>query len=134
MRNCWLITVLLISLMLVGCRPMQMAGGSSSRAGERETTSRQVDSVFIHVTDSVFIREKGDSVFVIKYRTVYRDRWRDRTDTLRVCDSVYVEEPVLVAKPLSGWQHFQLWTGRIALIVLLALCARRVLKRYLKPF
>lgn len=110
---------------------MQVVGGSSSRASERETVIRQVDSVFVHVTDSVFIREKGDTVFVAKWRTVYRDRWRDRTDTLRVCDSVYVAEPVLVAKPLSGWQNFQLWAGRLALIALLALCAWRVLKRYL---
>ncbi len=129
-----MLTALLISLLMAGCRPMQMVGGSSSHVGERETVSRQVDSVYLYVTDSVIIREKGDTVFVVKYRTEYRDRWRDRTDTLRVCDSVYVEEPVLVAKPLSGWQHFQLWAGRIALIVLLALCAWRVLKRYLKPF
>lgn len=134
MRGFWLTTVLLFSLLLVGCRPTQVVGGSGSQTSERETVSRQVDSVLVHVTDSVIIREKGDTVYVAKWRTVYRDRWRDRMDTLRMCDSVYVETPVLVAKPLSGWQNFQLWAGRIALVVLIVLCAWRVLKRYFKPF
>ena len=129
-----MITALLFSLTLGGCRPMQVVGGSTSHVSERETVSRQVDSVLVHVTDSVIIREKGDTVFVAKWRTVYRDRWHDRTDTLVIRDSVGVETPVLVAKPLSGWQNFQLWAGRIALTVLLVLCAWRAPKRCLKPF
>ena len=132
MKNFWTLTVLLISLLLVGCRPMQMVGGSTSQVSERETTSRQRDSVFIYRVDSVIIRLAGDTVFQDRWHTVYRDCWHDRTDTVVIHDSVGVETPVLVEKPLSGWVNFQLWAGRLALIALLALVAWKGLKLYLK--
>lgn len=132
MKNCWMPTVLLISLLFVGCRPMQMVGGSTSQVSERETASRQTDNVFIYVYDSVTIRENGDTVWQDRWHTEYRDRWHERTDTVTIRDSIGVEKPVLVEKPLSGWMNFQLWAGRLALIALLALVAWKVLKLYLK--
>ena len=64
------------------------------------------------VRDSVWIKEKvkGDTVFVekVRDRLVYRDRWREKTDTLMVRDSVKVETVKEVAKPLNGWQRFRL--------------------------
>lgn len=132
MKNFWTLTVLLISLLLVGCRPMQVVGGSSSQVSERETASRQVDSVLIYVHDSVTLFKAGDTVWRDRYHTEYRDRWHDRTDTVVIRDSVGVDTPVLVEKPLSGWVNFQLWAGRLALIALLALVAWKALKLYLK--
>lgn len=132
MKNCWMPTVLLISLLLVGCRQMQMVGGSTSQVSERETASKQVDSVFCYVRDSVIIFKAGDTVWRDRYHTEFRDRWHDRTDTVVIRDSVGVETPVLVEKPLSGWVNFQLWAGRLALIALLALVAWKALKLYLK--
>ena len=64
------------------------------------------------VRDSVWIKEKvkGDTVFVekVRDRLVYRDRWREKTDTLMVRDSVKVETVKEVEKPLNGWQRFRL--------------------------
>ena len=111
---------------------MQVVGGSTSQVSERETASRQRDSVFIYRADSVIIRLAGDTVFQDRWHTVYRDRWHDRTDTVVLRDSVAVDTPVLVEKPLSGWVNFQLWAGRLVLIALLALVAWKGLKLYLK--
>lgn len=134
MKNYWLITVLLISLLLSGCKPAQVVGGSTDQSHENNHIVRQTDSVFIYKTDSVVIREKGDTVFFCKWRIEYRDRWRDRTDTLIVRDSIAKETPVMVYKTMSGWQTFQLWCGRILLIIVLGGLLFKAFKRYLKPF
>ena len=66
----------------------------------------QHDSVFIH--DSVAVRNQGDSiVFVDRYHTVYKDRWRDRVriDSFIQRDTVTVTKEV--EKPPSKWERFK---------------------------
>lgn len=128
-----MLTALLISL-LIGCKPVQVVGGSTVKAAETVSASRQTDTVVIYERDSVYVREKGDTVYVAHWRTRYRDRWRERTDTLVVRDSIAIETPVVVAKPLSGWQNFQVWCGRLLLGLLAAWGVSRLIKRYFKPF
>ena len=83
------------------------------------------DSVRFYDRDSIYIREKGDTV----YQYVEKWRWRDRVrvDTFyrtRV-DSVAVEHTkiVEVEKPLSWWRKWQIgafwWLcGAVALLLL----------------
>ena len=83
------------------------------------------DSVRFYDWDSIYIREKGDTV----YKYVEKWRWRDRVrvDTFyrtRV-DSVAVEREkiVEVEKPLSGWRKWQIgafwWLcGAVVLLLL----------------
>lgn len=56
----------------------------------------QRDSVYVEKEkhDSVFIHQKGDTVWVEKYRTEYRDRWREKL----VHDSVYIARCDTVVK------------------------------------
>lgn len=64
----------------------------------------RIDSVRYYQRDSIFIREKGDTVFQYVERIRYRDRFR--IDTLvqmrEVRDTAFVERKV--EKPLSWWQ------------------------------
>jgi hypothetical protein len=57
---------------------------------------------------------KGDTVWIEKYKYLYRDRLlRDSiylNDTIRV--PFPVEIPVKV-RYVSGWQNLQIWAGRI---------------------
>ena len=89
----------------------------TTRTEYRNTAT--TDSVFLR--DSIFVKEKGDTVFLEKYRYLYRyNTVRDSVlirDTLRVPYPVEVVKQVKIKEPLSGWQHFQIWCGRIALIV-----------------
>ena len=83
------------------------------------------DSVRFYDRDSIFIREKGDTI----YQYVEKWRWRDRVrvDTIyrtRV-DSVAVErvKEVQVIKPLSWWERLKmrgfwwLFAGFLALLL-----------------
>jgi len=77
------------------------------------------DSIFQY--DSVFVKDRGDTVFFERYRYLFRDKTvRDsifRTDTIRVPFPVEVVKKV--KEQLSGWQNFQLWCGRIAIVAVL---------------
>ena len=69
------------------------------------------DSVF--VKDSVFVREKGDTVEV--FRTLFVDRWHDRTDTLRAVSTDTIRVPYPVEKELTRWEKAKLDIGGIAI-------------------
>lgn len=76
----------------------------------------QSDRDSIHVLDSVFIREKGDTVWLTRWRTEYRDRFK--TDSIFVADSIQVAYPV--ERELTRWQQFKMDTGGIAIGGILA--------------
>lgn len=102
---------------------------------QRDTTYVQqvkVDSVYRR--DSVFVREKGDTVFIYKERI--RDRYVFRHDTLRLVkvDSVAVErvKEVKVEKPLSAWKSAKIgafwWLFAAVLLLLLWTFRKPILK------
>lgn len=100
---------------------------------QRDTTyieRLQVDSLYIR--DSVFIREKGDTVY--QYRERIRDRYRFIHDTTFIhrTDTVKVENERIVEKQLSRWQSFSITFGRIALIIFALALAAAGVKFYLK--
>jgi len=77
------------------------------------------DSIILY--DSIFVKEKGDTLIFESYKYLYRDKIV--RDSIFINDTIRIPYPVEVLKevkaPLSGWQNFQVWTGRIALAVLL---------------
>lgn len=81
------------------------------------------DSIYLH--DSTYVRERGDTLYIERWHTSWRDRVR--TDTVRVShtDSVPVPYAVEVVKeverPLTWWQTTRLWLANI-MLVSFALC------------
>lgn len=120
-----------------------LAGGCSPRIYERVITQRDTtyivkrDSVRFYDRDSIFIREKGDTI----YQYVEKWRWRDRVrvDTIyraRV-DSVFIDriKEVEVSKPLSWWESAKIgafWWLIGALIVLLLYVFRKPLLKLIR--
>ena len=92
------------------------------------------DSVWLH--DSIYIRDKGDTMFIERWHT----RWRDRTvhDTTYVSktDSVPVPYPVEVKVPreLSWWQRLRMHAGGVALSLLAIWLGVKIWKIYKKKF
>lgn len=101
---CYLIVALGILLALSSCSPRVV----EHIRYQRDTTYIvKRDSVRFYDRDSIFIREKGDTI----YQYVEKWRWRDRVrvDTIlraRV-DSVFIDriKEVEVSKPLSWWEN-----------------------------
>ena len=110
-----IIQITALVFLCCACGTVKYVPIESVRTEYRNTAT--TDSVFLR--DSIFVKEKGDTLIVEKYRYLYRDRiLRDSVivrDTLRVPYPVEVVKEV--KKPLTGWQNFQVWCGRIALVV-----------------
>lgn len=86
------------------CRSVKYVPVETVRVDSLYLTIHERDS--IHIKDSIYIREKGDTVFVERWRTQYRDR--GRTDTLYVDRVREVQVPYPVEKELTWWQEVKI--------------------------
>jgi hypothetical protein len=115
-----------IATLLYSCKSVQYVPVETVRTEYRDKIVK--DSVFRY--DSVFVKQIADIVFFERYKYLYRDKIvRDsifKTDTIRVPYPVEVVKQVKA--PLTSWQNFQVWCGRIALAVLLFVGLYFVLK------
>lgn len=88
----------------------------------------QVDSVYHR--DSIYVVDKGDTVFLYKDRYIYK--YKDKTDTLYVTNTDSIQVPYPVEKELSKWQQFRMdfggWAIAAVIIILLIVFGRFVYK------
>lgn len=79
----------------------------------------------IHLYDSIYIKDKGDTVFLEKYKYLYRDILKIdsfiRTDTIQV--------PIEVEKELTWWQNTKLKYSEIAFGIFLIIFFLLVIRR-----
>jgi hypothetical protein len=108
-------TILLVSIAFLSCKTVYVP----TESVRTEYTDRFLhDSIY--VSDSVYIRDRGDTVFKEKWKTKYVERLR--VDSFIRHDSIHVPYPVEVTKEveaeLSWWQSLKMETGGITLGVL----------------
>lgn len=118
----WIASVILmvVLFLLTSCTTTKYIEVPTVKIDTVYKSKTVTDSVYVH--DSTIVKVGGDTVFVEKWHT----RWRDRImyDTLYQykIDSIPkpypVEKVVEVEKELSWWQDFRLWFANIALVVL----------------
>ncbi len=105
MRNA---LILLSVLLLASCGALKTQVQTVYVRDTAYISNVQVDSVYKR--DSVFLREKNDTVY--KYVERILDRYRLLHDTIYRCrvDSVYIDNvrEVKVDKPLTAWQRLRL--------------------------
>ena len=125
--------IIFVVVMFIVFSIMAILAGCSPKIIEREVIKS--DTCFIqkerrdsiYLKDSVYVKEwiQGDTVRIETLR--WRDRWRERivrdTSYVSVRDTIKVTTTKEVAKPLSSWQQFQIWCGRLTLIALIAIAA-----------
>ncbi len=94
--------------------------------------SKTIDTVFIYCTDSVFVRMKGDTVFMdkIKKQFVYRIK----SDTITQKDSIWIDRDVFIEreKGLSWWSQTQMKGFWFLLVILLLIIIYTLIKKRLK--
>lgn len=67
----------------------------------------QYDSVFHH--DSIYVQDKGDTVFLYKERYIYK--YQNTRDTLLFTKTDSIKIPYPVEKQLSKWQQLKIHVG-----------------------
>lgn len=118
-----IIIVSIAMLLLAGCRTkIQYVPVESVRVEYQDRYLR--DS--INVYDSIYIREKGDSVFIDRLQKIYIDRFRVdsfiRTDSIQV---PYPVEKIIEVNKLHWYQETLMWIGVGALVLLMIWLIKR---------
>ena len=121
----WLMLALV--LITVGCTRMVYIPVESVKTEYINKLS--IYSIFMY--DSVYLKEKGDTIFMEKYKYSYRDRLR--LDTVIQKDSIRVPYPVIVEKKLTWWQRIKLefadWYLLATLLVIGFFAVKRLIKK-----
>ena len=108
---------LLLLLSLAACSPVveqHLAAASAHSASSR----RERDSVVVVIRDSTATRTVRDTVYVERWRTLWRDRTVTRTDTVLRTDTLRsaIVQRVEVPAPRSWWARFVAGVGYAALV------------------
>lgn len=122
----WMLIILLAGFVLIGmgaCRSVRYIPVESVRHDSVVTILHHRDSIYQH--DSVYIREKADTLLIERWHT----RWRDRVshDTLYMSKTDTIRIPVPVERKLSRAERTYItigkWSaGAVAGLVLAAIC------------
>lgn len=102
--------VLWALMWLSGCSRAQYVPVETVRTDSVYLTKIQRDSVTRY--DSIYIKERGDTVWLEKYRYLFVDKLR--RDTLYVCRTDTIRVPYPVERELTAWQQFRLDVGGYA--------------------
>lgn len=93
-------------------------------------TEYKHDSTYIYQRDSIFIKEKADTVFVNKYVTRYKDVLKVERDTVWRDNTQTIVKEVEVEKPIAPFVKWFAWWGAAALLILLLWVVLKIYKRY----
>lgn len=124
-----IIIITIVALCLSACKSIKYVPVETIKVDTTYISQIKIDSVYHR--DSIYVEHKGDTVYLSKYKYLYkyiekRDTlWHEKTDTIQVAYPVEAQ--------LSKWQKIKINMGEylIAAIVLIAiwLCAKYFIKR-----
>lgn len=106
-----IITIILFVLAFYSCRSIQYVPIETVKTEKEYVDRWKRDS--IHVQDSVFVLVKGDTIYIDKYKTIYKDRILHDTTYIERVDTTRIPYPV--EKQLTRWQSMKMELGGIAM-------------------
>lgn len=116
----------LLFLFLCGCRT-EYVPVESVRYDSVMIEKLMRDSVFVR--DSVYLKERGDTVYKYKDRLVYV--YKNRVDTFFAEKIREIEIPVPVERELTGWERVKLDCAEWVIAVLVAIALVYALRKWL---
>ena len=111
------VAAVLLGTAICSCRSVKYVPVETVRHDTLYINKVRRDSIVKY--DSVHVREKGDTVWLEKYRYLFVDKWR--TDTLYVNRTDSVQVPYPVERELTRWQRFRMEVGGFTFFALVAL-------------
>lgn len=120
----WMLLIFICGIILIAfgsCRSIKYVPIETIKHDSVYITQHQKDSIYIH--DSIYQKEKGDTVLIEKWHTRYIEK--QVRDTLIQIQSDTIPQPypyeVEVPAQLSWWQKTRMYIGEITIIALLVL-------------
>ena len=121
----WLLPFLFLTIFVNSCTTTKYVPVDSVRVDSVRVETVRRDSVVLR--DSIYIVQRGDTVFKTKYKYVYRDRVLRDTFYHVKCDTV--TKVVKVEKELSFWQKKKIELGGAAMLLIPLLIGFFILKK-----
>lgn len=104
---------------ICSCRTVKYVPVETVKVDTTYINKLQRDSIYM--LDSVYVKEKGDTVLIEKYKYLYRDKLV--RDTLYMVKTDSIQVPYPVEKELTKWQQFRMnfggWIIMIMVIIIL---------------
>lgn len=120
----WMLLIFICGIILIAfgsCRSIKFVPIETIKHDSVYITQHQKDSIYIH--DSIYQKEKGDTVLIEKWHTRYIEK--QVRDTLIQIQRDTIPQPypyeVEVPAQLSWWQKTRMHIGEITIIALLVL-------------
>ena len=100
---------------ICSCRTVKYVPVETIKVDTTYINKLQRDSIYM--LDSVYVKEKGDTVLIEKYKYLYRDKLV--RDTLYMAKTDSIQVPYPVEKELSQWQKLCIKLGGWAFAVII---------------
>ena len=116
MKN--LILILVLGIIVSCCKSTKYIEVPVDRVKIEYRNSVSVDTIYRN--DSTIIRENGDTVFLEKYKYIYKVK--ELKDTVNITDTITVVNTVEVTKEVNklyNWQIVLMTLGAFAIVILL---------------
>lgn len=107
--------LLLFSLLAFSCTTTEYVPVETVKTDSIYISLLERDSIYVH--DSVYVRDKGDTVYVEKVKYLYKEKFRTDTVYTERTDSIRIPYPV--ERKLGKWEETYLAVGRITLWVII---------------
>ena len=124
-----IIIIAIVALCFSACKSIKYVPVETVKVDTTYISQTKIDSIYHR--DSIYVEHKGDTVYLSKYKYLYKyiekhdTLWREKTDTIQVAYPIEAQ--------LSKWQKIKINMGEylIAAIVLIAiwLCVKYFIKR-----
>lgn len=105
------IHILLLSLLAFSCTTTEYVSVETTKTDSIYISLFERDSIYVH--DSVYVRDKGDTVYIEKVKYLYKEKARTDTIYTERTDSIRIPYPV--ERKLGKWEETYLAVGRITL-------------------
>ena len=124
-----IITLIFLATILYSCKSIQYVPVETTKRDTTYLSQTKIDSIYHR--DSIYVERKGDTVYLSKYKYLYKyiekhdTLWREKTDTIQVVYPVEAQ--------LTKWQKIKINMGEYLIaaiaLVIIWLCAKYFIKR-----
>ena len=124
-----IITFIFLATILYSCKSIQYVPVETMKRDTTYLSQTKIDSIYHR--DSIYVERKGDTVYLSKYKYLYKyiekhdTLWREKVDTIQIAYPVE-------AQP-TKWQKIKInideYLKTTIILIIIGLCAKYSIKR-----
>lgn len=124
-----IITLIFLATVLYSCKSIQYVPVETMKRDTTYLSQTKIDSIYHR--DSIYVERKGDTVYLSKYKYLYKyiekhdTLWREKVDTIQIAYPVEAQ--------LTKWQKIKInideYLKTTIILIIIGLCAKYFIKR-----